>query len=396
LAPAREKAATILHHEECRTMFDCSVLRCRIAPALISAASALGLLAADPVTLAPPQTVIIFAFHTATGLPASAGSDFAVKLADAINRQGGVTASAAPADTAPAQYLKTALASNGDYYLTGYVTPVAQSVTVVEQLVSTRSGIAVWNTSEQVTTPDDLVSAADTTRRAILAYAGRGYLAMTETRPAPPPAAAPPARAKGPVQLGSGGGSSSGAASAGAPDAHLTPLPIPKGDVDNLGLGFPNGPQPTANPIVYATASNPQRFAIVTIGGRAIDAVRAYATTSMVGSLKQHGQTAALVNPDDAKHVLLRADDICALTGSTFLVVGALNTTSTDASAGESMWTDATLNVTTYDCTTKAFVTQPKPVTASSGSWRTAVSGAVTGAVNYLLKLPTVATTGKS
>jgi hypothetical protein len=369
-------------------MFDCSVRRVRTTLALLCAPFVLGLLAVDPVTLAPPQTVIVFAFHTAPGLPANAGSDFAVKLADAINRQGGVTASAAPADTAPTAYLKTALAADGDYYLTGYVTPVAGSVTVVEQLVSTRSGIAVWNTSAQVNTPDDLIAAADTTRRAVMAYAGRGYLAMTEPRPPAPADTSPPKRAKGPVQIGSGGGSNDGSSPAAKPAA---PLPIPSGDVDNLGLGFPNGPQPTAAPIAYATSANPQRFAIVTMGGKAQGSVRAYATTSMVGALKQHGQTAALVNPDDAQHVLLRADDICALTGSAFLVVGAINTQSTDATTGDSLWTDATLNVTTYDCATKAFVTQPKPVTSSAGSWRVAVSGAVSSAVNYLLKLPTVA-----
>jgi hypothetical protein len=269
-------------------------------------------------------------------------------------------------------------------------------VTVVEQLVSTRSGIAVWNTSAQVNTPDDLIATAETTRRAILAYAGRGYLAMTAPRPAAPAPAAPPARAKGPVQVGSGGGSTNGSSPAGAPGKPATPLPIPSGDVDNLGLGFPNGPQPTAPPIAYATSTNPQRFAIVTMGGKAQDLVRSYATTSMLGSLKQHGQTAALVNPDDAKHVLLRADDICSLTGSAFLVVGAITTQSTDATTGASLWTDATLNVTTYDCKTKAFVTQPKPVTASAASWRVAVSGAVSSAVTYLLKLPTVAAAGPS
>jgi hypothetical protein len=151
--------------------------------------------------------------------------------------------------------------------------------------------------------------------------------------------------------------------------------------------------KPTAPPKVYASASHPSRFVILSLVGKTVPPVmKTYAESSLAGALTHHGQTVALGDPDQTQHPLLRGHDICLATGGSYLVFGSLTTKSADVTNGNDIWTDAYLNVAVYDCGAQKLESAAKPLYGGAFSWKTAVSKAADAAVtNYLLKVSTVA-----
>jgi hypothetical protein len=137
-----------------------------------------GLLGAAPVrtpapspTPAPPvQTslpiVVVFPFETSSDIPPADGVQAANLFVDQMNAGGGIDTIAAPATIKTADFLKYALSLKADYYVSGYMTPLGDGVSLVERVVSTRADTIVMGQTAQIT------SFADASAQAALIHDG--------------------------------------------------------------------------------------------------------------------------------------------------------------------------------------------------------------------------------
>jgi hypothetical protein len=339
-------------------------------------AAVLALVVAVPVAAAgPPTVLVVFPFRVADGLDADNGNVYASAIANAITAAGdGVKVILAPA-TDQADYLHVTSADGADYYLSGFIAPpIRGSAAVLEQLVSRRSGTAVWGNTAQITVGPDTTAIADQgpiVRNALIAYTTRGYFLILNPTPAPAPVhtdkAKPPS---GFVGSGGGGG--------GAPKKPL--------DLPNEAYGFSSAP--TAPPKVYASADHPSRFAVLAVtGSLAPEVIRTYTATSLIATLSHHGQSAAAGDPVATAHSLIHPAATCKVTGSNYLVFPQIQTTSTDATSGDDAWTNAHLSLIVWDCNNNVYL-RPKPFLASAFSWKVAIDRATLMSITaYLTKL---------
>jgi hypothetical protein len=324
----------------------------------------------------PPTILVVFPFRVADGLDADNGNVYATAIGNAITAAGdGVKVIFAPRGTAQADYLHVTIADGGDYYLSGYIAPpINGSAAVLEQLVSRRSGTAVWGNTAQIAVGNDMsgISAqGPIVRNALIAYTTRGYFAILNPTPAPAPVRTDKAKPKSGL-VGSGGGGGA-----------QPPKPL---DLPNEAYGFSSAP--TAPPKVYATADHPSRFAILAVTGKiAPQIIRTYTATSLVSTLSHHGQSAAEADPVTTEHSLIHPAATCKLTGSNYLVFPQIATYSTDATSGNDEWTDAHLSLIVWDCNNGVYL-RPKPFLASAFSWKTAIDRATLKSITaYLTKL---------
>ena len=80
-----------------------------------------------------------------------------------------------------AAFLEAARLRGADYYVTGYLTPLGDEVSLLIQVVSTYSGTVVWSTTTQVRTYAEAAGQSDIIRDAILRHAGRSLAALEAT-----------------------------------------------------------------------------------------------------------------------------------------------------------------------------------------------------------------------
>jgi len=157
---------------------------------LLCAALSAPLLGASPTLLLAPPVLVVYplTMASATDLDKEAGSRLAVSIAQSIAALGGVTVKPAPPGTERKNYLEIARAQNADYYISGYITPLGEDVSVVEQLVSTQSGIVVFSNTAPIKTYNDAVGQGEILRTALLRHQGRNVGAYDA--PSPPAVAA--------------------------------------------------------------------------------------------------------------------------------------------------------------------------------------------------------------
>ncbi len=116
-------------------------------------------------------------------------------LAQQMSETGRVKVLPPPPGTERADYLKVALANDADYYVTGYITPLGDAVAVVEQVVSTSTGIVVFSQTAQIKTYSDAAGQGADLGQFIANHANRGLAAIGT---APPQASPTPAPSSGP------------------------------------------------------------------------------------------------------------------------------------------------------------------------------------------------------
>jgi len=158
----------------------------RRLPALVFAAcAAVALMGARPTpkpaptpTPAPAPTatprpaipmLVVFPFQTSSDLKAGTGARAAALFAQQMNGAGGIDALTGPATVQRADYLSYARKLQADYYLMGYMTPLGQGVSLVEQLVSTQSGTLVYGQTAQINSFDDASAQAIQIHGAVMA-----------------------------------------------------------------------------------------------------------------------------------------------------------------------------------------------------------------------------------
>jgi TolB-like protein len=333
-------------------------------------------------SLLPPTTLVIFPFTPAVGADPNSGPEYSKQLGAALTALGGVTVVMADTATVQADYLRTAKAAGAEYYLMGHITPpLNNALSVVEQLVSTRSGIVVWSQTARVSSDDDVAGQAPTVKTAVVSLGTRGFLAILNATPGPvrtvPPTPAPKRAAKaagGPIVPGT---------------VTIGPDGVPR--LPNEAYGYSS--KPTAPPKIYASASKPSRFVVLTLAGKSVTpGVREYTAESLVKALKRRGQTAAEGDPQVTGHHL-PGPDLCNQTGAGYLVFGTIEA-SLSVPAEENNWVklvNTALTITAYNCVAGKFE-RASLIHGRGNPWGNAVDNTTdTATTRYLMKLATLA-----
>jgi len=229
------------------------VIRGLLVAAGIAATGILGLAAAD-VSPFPAPVVVVYPLTGTGGTPPDAGSNVAILLSTKLAQLGGLTVKPFTPGTQRPQYLQAALDENADYYITGYLTPVGQDVSLIAQVVSTHSGSVAYATTSVVRTYADIVGQADTLRDAILRHAGRGFPAVEQ--PAPVPTGTPASSGGTGVNLSKALGHRGRSKATPSPAASaVVALGAP---ATPAGIGAGNPPATTAPPAIATAALAPR------------------------------------------------------------------------------------------------------------------------------------------
>ncbi|MEA2719440.1 MAG: hypothetical protein QOJ39_1304, partial [Candidatus Eremiobacteraeota bacterium] len=169
----------------------------RLLAVVLVALLGLPLLAATPNAFYVKPTVMVFPF-TATGssIDREASSRLATIIAENMARTATVIVLAPPPGTERKDYLSVSRSHSADYYVSGYISPLGNGVSIVEQVVSATSGIVVYSQSAQLNTYDEAAGQGDDLAQFISRHANRGLAAIGTP---PPQAASPtPAPSNGP------------------------------------------------------------------------------------------------------------------------------------------------------------------------------------------------------
>lgn len=147
--------------------------------------------------------VVVYPFDVQTGVDPRLGQAIAQILSQEMTAAGGINVLPVPANVKRTDFLTNARTNRADFYISGYVTPVGDHASVVEQVVSTDSGVILFSQTAQVQTVADVASQSLLARQQILAFVGRGT-ENVGTQPANTPAPTSTNGAQVPIQgLGS-------------------------------------------------------------------------------------------------------------------------------------------------------------------------------------------------
>ena len=121
-----------------------------------------------------PKVIVYPFISTSSGLPKTAGTTVATIFARAFEASGGLNVLPSPAPTTVKLFSATAARLGAGYYVSGYLTPIGQGVSVLEQVVSVTNGVIIYSKTAQVFSVNDAGALALDARSAILADAGVG------------------------------------------------------------------------------------------------------------------------------------------------------------------------------------------------------------------------------
>jgi TolB-like protein len=99
--------------------------------------------------------VVVFPFGASSDIAPGNGEKAANLFVQVMNSAGGIDTIDAPPTIARADYLKYAKSVDADYYVSGYMTPLGNGVSLVEQVVSTRSGVMLFGNTAQIESFED-------------------------------------------------------------------------------------------------------------------------------------------------------------------------------------------------------------------------------------------------
>ncbi len=158
----------------------------------------LPLLAAAPNAFYAKPAVIVYPFTTTTtSIDREASARLATIIATQMASTGKVVVKPPPPGTERKDYLTVARTQGADYYVSGFLSPLGAGVSVVEQVVSTTTGIVVYSQSTQLTTYQDAAGQGDDLATYISNHANRGLAqipaAAPQTSPSPLPSTGPEA-----------------------------------------------------------------------------------------------------------------------------------------------------------------------------------------------------------
>lgn len=342
---------------------------------LFGAFFAIALIAAGPAaSILGTPTVLVFPFAVNGGdVTKEAGSRLAVTIATQIANLGGVNVKPAPPGIERQSYLGAARHETADYYITGYVTPLGDGVSVVEQLVSTQTGIVVFSYTAQIRTFEDATSQGDVLREALLRHQSRNLGAYA----APPPPAANPSPTAAP---GDGSKANLGRLFGRKQRRATQPSPTPGPTAVALSERRPAAAASSAAPAVAPSSIPAQRgstYGVLAIGGPAETDRRSFTL-------------AAIRNVMIAKHQRVASSvatsDVACSDRTIGTLLGGNLATRYRTILGQPQ-TLATLELLAYDCT-GSVVYRKTFARDARGDWKNAVDRVVQSAVAEFLHEP--------
>ena len=154
------------------------------------------LLAAAPNAFYSKPTVVVYPFSTnsTSAIDREAISRLATVIASEMANTGKVVVTPAPPATERKDFLSVARLQRADYYVSGYISPLGNGVSVVEQVVSATSGIVVYSQTRQIVTFSDAAGQGDDLATFISRHANRGLADLpppAEATPTPEPSSGP-------------------------------------------------------------------------------------------------------------------------------------------------------------------------------------------------------------
>jgi TolB-like protein len=319
-------------------------------------------MAADPSFTGP--SVVVFPFVASDRTPTLVGDAVAHSILTGMQQKPGVLVSLAPATAIQNDYLKTARSLSADYYVAGFVSTVGNKVASIAQLVSTKSGVVVWRSSDQFSVPGDAVPVGVEIHDAVVTFATPQFPTISNAPPPSPPVpkpAAPRATPQSALRIPSANDSTSAAAATAVAPAQKTVAVIP----------VQRNPNAVISAVVGNFGEGPQG---------SLDAVRHYVPTSILRTLPRYhiaGGRAELDESDIAADGLLA----CANAGADVILTGTMDVFDSGTDPGLGMQWGAHLVLDVYNCHNLS----PKPLVfdihTSNGDAQTAVDIAVNQAL---------------
>jgi len=372
--------------------------------------ASLALLGVTPSSLVPLPTVVVFPFSlSASDVDKESGSRLAVIVATGIANNGGVLLKPAPPLTERKNYLTVARQLGADYYVSGYITPLGDAVSVVEQVVSTQSGILIASNTAQLTTYADAAGQGATLGDEIIHHHNRNLDAFQA--PPPPAAATPTPEPTGAAQADLGKlfhrKGKAAPAPAGSPVASPIPAPaisatpVPRAPVairqaSSATARPTSAPTPapaTPTPVAAAVAPQPTSVAVASVAV-SVPATSSVAAGSSLGLIRFGGSASEALR--DAARADLATDlaglklatviqdDATCGSGVTRLASGTLSVTDV-TTLGQTVYT-ATVDLTVTDC--KGKVLLKKTYDHDAGADLVAVQRAVADAAAAIARPP--------
>ena len=262
----------------------------RLFALLIVTFLALPMLAATPPpgVYAKPNVIVFPFIANGSTVNREASSTLATVIASSMANTGLVTVTPPPPGTERKDYLTVSRANRADYYVSGFISPLGQGVSIVEQVVSTATGIVVFSQSTQLNTYAEAAGQGDDLAAFVSRHANRGFAAIGT----PPPAASPtPAASNGPeANLGKLFSRKKKAAATPKPTPAPSARPIVNATTPAPAAAVVNVPKPAATSAPRAAATPTPRpaavaaaaietYAVLPVGGTADAALRELAET---------------------------------------------------------------------------------------------------------------------
>jgi|GEM_PF-5777340 len=271
-------------------------VRIRALGALVMcmALCAFGAHAARADVLSP--VVVVFPFQPNGSVPAQVGEQIASVLAQAIGNGGDVTVKPPPPTSTRETFRQDAQSLGASYYVSGYITPFGNGLSLIEYVASVRTGTIIYSATAEASSVGDVQTQAYTLKKALLELARRD---------------------------------------SGLEVAAATPEPTATPDA-----------APTRAPQVAAAAAG-RRWVVVNVAGSSSAEERAQAQQALVAALKAKGVD-AVADADPAPQGPSLANVICSQAGGTQLVAAIVT------NVGGARSSRRSIHASLLDCTSGA------------------------------------------
>lgn len=335
----------------------------------------------------PPPIVVVYPLSASGGADPEAGASIAVALAQRLATSGGLVVKPYPPGTQRVDYLTAAQKLNADYYISGFLTPLGDQISMVTQVVSVSSGTVIFSNSAFVKTYGDAAAQAEGLQLAILRHAGRAlaildappretpvptaapkgesnFLGLFKKKQKPEPTAQPSTAPSGAATSAPRVASRSTVAPAKPPAAAPTRKPEARPTPAPRAVPTPRPtPLPTDKAVALAPAPLPSRtprpnsstlarlrlaasILVLNVAGDADATLAGYAQDSMVTAIGRGGTTVAGL-PADPADLPARAREFCGLAFGSKTLYAPTLTFDNDRDGHP---TDVELDVVSYDC----------------------------------------------
>lgn len=133
--------------------------------------------------------LVVFPFEPTGSVAPKVGEQISLVLAQSIAEGSDITVKPPPPSSTKQTYQQDARALGASYYITGYVTPFGTQLSLVEYVVSVRTGTIIYSATAQAGNVNDVQTQAYALRKAVLELARHD--SGLDTAAAPQPAASP-------------------------------------------------------------------------------------------------------------------------------------------------------------------------------------------------------------